>query len=77
TTWKTNAASTGWNEWENWTDGSPWSCTNVIIPANAKQYPELASNEKNYCRNIHFESGAEVVGTHYLTMGGKVFVDKT
>ena len=77
TTWKTNAKSTDWNDWDNWTDGSPWLCTNVVIPANAKQYPELASKEKNYCRNIHFESGAEVVGTHHLTMGGKVFVDKT
>ena len=77
TTWKTDATSTAWNDWDNWTEGSPWSCTDVIIPANARQYPELAGSEQNYCKNIHFENGAEVVGTHHLTMGGKVFVDKT
>lgn len=75
TTWKTDASSTGWNEWENWTDGSPWTCTNVVIPSNAKLYPELTNSEKNYCKNIHFENGAEVVGTHHLTMNGMAFVD--
>lgn len=77
TTWKTDASSADWNEWKNWTDGSPWACTNVVIPSNAALYPELANSEKNYCHNIHFEDGAEVVGTHNLTMNGMAFVDKS
>ena len=75
-TWKRDAATTDWNEWENWEEGSPWSCTDVIIPAYADRYPELAEPKaENLCANIHFESGAEVVGTQHLTMGGKAYVD--
>ncbi|MDE7436930.1 MAG: hypothetical protein K2M93_00445 [Muribaculaceae bacterium] len=75
TTWKTNAQSIDWNEWDNWSDGSPWSCTDVIIPSNANIYPELQADEKNYCKNIHFEPGAEVVGLSHLNIGQKAFVD--
>lgn len=75
TTWKTNAASTDWNTWTNWSNGSPWTCTNVVIPSNASRYPELTSTSNNYCAGIHFEAGAEVVGTQYLTMDGYAFVD--
>lgn len=73
-TWKSNAPTTDWNSWDNWIEGSPWSCTDVIIPSAAIRYPEL-KDEKNPCANIHFESGAEVVGTQYLTMEGKAYVD--
>ena len=66
TTWKANAASTDWNNWANWTNGTPWKCTNVIISAEANRYPIL-TNTGNYCYNIHFEPGAEVVNTQYLT----------
>ena len=72
--WKTNAVSSDWNEWDNWTDGSPWKCTDVIIPSGAEVYPEL-SGTGNYCHNIYFKSGSEVVGTMHLTMSGKAFVD--
>lgn len=75
-TWKVNPVSTSWNEWANWKEGSPWKCTNVILPANAAYYPELTGAVGNYCKNLHFESGAELVGTQYLTMEGKAFVDK-
>lgn len=75
-TWKRDAASTDWNKWENWVEGSPWSCTDVIIPSHADRYPELKEPQtENHCANIHFESGAEVVGTQYLTMSGKAYVD--
>ena len=75
-TWKRDAASTDWNKWENWVEGSPWSCTDVIIPSHADRYPELKEPKtENRCANIHFESGAEVVGTQYLTMSGKAYVD--
>lgn len=75
TTWKTNASTTDWNTWSNWSAGSPWKCTNVILPSNATQYPELTSAASNYCKNIHFESGAEIVGQNYLSMAGQAFVD--
>ncbi len=73
TTWKRNAADTDWNNWSNWTDGSPWGCTNVVIPTGATRYPNLkawGSVDKfyggNYCANIHFEPGAAVLNTQYL-----------
>ena len=73
TTWKRNALDTDWNNWSNWTDGSPWGCTNVVIPAGATRYPNLnawGSVDKfyggNYCENIHFEPGAAVLNTQYL-----------
>ena len=73
TTWKRNALDTDWNNWSNWTDGSPWGCTKVVIPAGATRYPNLnawGSVDKfyggNYCANIHFEPGAAVLNTQYL-----------
>lgn len=73
TTWKRSAADTDWNNWSNWTDGSPWGCTNVVIPTGATRYPNLKawrSVDKfyggNYCANIHFEPGAAVLNTQYL-----------
>lgn len=66
TTWKTNAGSSNWNTWSNWSDGSPWQCTDVIIPSNASIYPVLVSGESNNCNNLHFAPGAEIVNTHFL-----------
>lgn len=73
TTWKRNPADTDWNNWSNWTDGSPWGCTNVVIPTGATRYPVLESWSSvkdfyngNYCNNIHFEPGAAVLNTQYL-----------
>lgn len=73
TTWKRNAADTDWNNWSNWTDGSPWGCTNVVIPTGATRYPNLKAWGSvddfyggNYCANIHFEPGAAVLNTQYL-----------
>lgn len=57
---------THWNTWDNWDRGTPWSCTDVIIPAQAEYYPELLPDEVNACRYIHFEPGGEVVHTHRL-----------
>jgi hypothetical protein len=55
-----------WNSWGNWTKGAPWTCTNVIIPSSAPQYPVLEGDVTNCCAGIHFEPGGEVVNTHYL-----------
>lgn len=66
TTWLTTSTGTAWNTWENWNEGSPWTCTNVIIPESATAYPILSGDETNECNYIHFESSAEVKNTHYL-----------
>ena len=60
--------STDWNTWDNWTNGVPWDCSNVFIPANVEQYPVLsASSSKEYwCNNIHFAPGAELIGQSHL-----------
>lgn len=68
----TGAVSTEWSEWNNWTDGAPWECTNVIIPSDVKQYPVIA--EGDCCQNIHFEEGTAALNTHLLTYE-KAFVD--
>lgn len=67
TTWKNNNTSTDWNAWDNWSAGSPWTCTDVIIPTGAQVYPLLESGVLNGCHYIHFEPNTEVVNTHYLT----------
>lgn len=67
TTWEPTTTSTDWNAWGNWSAGSPWTCTNVIIPTDASIYPLLASGVMNGCHYIHFEPNTEVVNTHYLT----------
>lgn len=68
TTWKEDALSTDWNDWNNWDRGTPWECTNVILPSEANQYPVLtAGAEKAYCcQHIHFEPNAELVGQTHL-----------
>lgn len=68
TTWKKDALSTDWNDWNNWDRGTPWECTNVILPSEASQYPVLkAGAEKAYCcQHIHFEPDAELVGQTHL-----------
>ena len=86
TTWKKDAKSNDWNDWENWDRGTPWSCTNVILPSSASRYPELKENanpelkenaKKAYCcQNIHFEDGAELVGQCHLEYEF-AFIDKT
>lgn len=70
TTWKKDASSTDWNEWNNWDRGTPWECTNVILLGDAGKYPDLI-DEKNQgkafcCDAIHFEPGAELLGQHRL-----------
>ena len=64
----TGKTSTDWNTWDNWTNGEPWECSNVFIPADKERYPELeASSSKEYwCNNIHFAPGAELIGQSHL-----------
>lgn len=65
TTWQ-GKIDTDWNKWDNWTDGSPLGCTNVIIPGKCERYPILQDTALNLCNNIHFEMNGEVVNTHLL-----------
>ena len=80
TTWKGGTTSADWNKWDNWSEGTPWDCTNVFIPNTVKNYPNLltSSASKEYrCNNIHFASDAELIGQNRLRYTGKVFFDKT
>ena len=72
----TGKTSTDWNTWDNWTNGEPWECSNVFIPANVERYPVLkASSSKEYwCNNIHFAPGAELIGQSHLNYT-QAFVD--
>ena len=63
---KKNANSTDWNDSNNWTEGAPWTCTDVLIPSGCTRYPVLESGKDYYCNRIQFEPGAEVINTHYL-----------
>ena len=58
--------STDWNNSDNWTEGIPWTCTDVLIPSDCTYYPKLESGKDYYCNRIQFEPGAEVINTHYL-----------
>ena len=80
TTWKGN--STDWNDWSNWDNGVPFDCTDVILPADRDNYPDLINPSRTtvydapyYCQNIYFAPGAELVGQHKLSYSGKVFID--
>ena len=68
TTWEPQDNSTDWNTWENWTNGVPWECSNVFIPANVEKYPVLSASgtEEYWCNNIHFAPGAELIGQSHL-----------
>lgn len=70
TTW-TGKINTTWNCWTNWSNGTPWGCTDVVIPAGLSRYPVLGDGANN-CARIQFaarEAGevGEVVNTQYLT----------
>lgn len=78
TTWKPQDNSTDWNRWENWDQGSPWECTDVILPSGASIYPILEDGAENRCHNLYFESGSELENTPAFSANnpnGKVFVD--
>lgn len=75
-----------WETWDNWTRGTPWDCTDVIIPSPSGSptyknggtslpvtyYPKLTDVTR--CHNIHFETGAELINQHYLSYN-QAFVD--
>ena len=77
THWNPATTNTDWNAWSNWTEGSPYSCTDVVIPTGAKTYPVLKDakgNDENQCKDIHFEPGAAVENVFRLNYQ-KAWVD--
>lgn len=70
TEWKTTPVNTDWNEWTNWTAGSPYCCTDVVINSNASKYPLLPAEpeavDKYCCNSIYFKSNAAVDRTTSL-----------
>ena len=64
TEWKTNPVNTDWNEWSNWTAGSPYCCTDVVINGGASKYPLLPASvdaaDEYCCNRIHFKPRAAV-----------------
>lgn len=77
TTWKPQDNSTDWNRWENWDPGSPWECTDVILPPDASIYPILEDGAENRCHNLYFAPGAELENTPAFSEDcpAKVFID--
>ena len=65
TTWS-GGISSDWNDWDNWVEGAPWTCSNVVIPGGRSHYPVLKASDNAVCRNIQFAPGGEVAGTQYL-----------
>ena len=77
THWSPTTKSTDWNTWDNWVEGSPYHCTDVVIPTNAKVYPVLQNknnDDDNSCNGIHFEPGAAVENVFRLNYN-KAWVD--
>ena len=67
TVWNGEGIKNSWNDWDNWTDGAPWTCTNVIIPGDlGDNYPILNANETNVCANLYIEDGGQLVNSFYL-----------
>lgn len=63
TRWLATATTTDWNKWDNWSDGSPYCCTNAIISSDADNFPKLGTTEKpdDYCcKDIFFEPRSAV-----------------
>lgn len=65
TTWS-GEKSSDWNDWGNWVEGAPWTCSNVVIPGGRSHYPVLKASDNAVCRYIQFTPGGEVAGTQYL-----------
>lgn len=63
TRWLASATTNEWNKWDNWSDGSPYCCTNAIISSDADNFPVLGTAVKpaDYCcKDIFFEPRSAV-----------------
>lgn len=66
TRWKADAIDSDWEKWDNWTNGSPYLCSDVIIPSQTKHWPVLQSGKTNGCNGIHFLPGGAVERAYLL-----------
>lgn len=59
TTWNgtTGGKETRWDLWSNWSKGTPWGCTDVVIPAGLTNYPVLVAGREYNCARIQFAAG--------------------
>lgn len=60
TKWRTNAIDTDWGNENNWVSGTPYLCTDVIIPSGAQKWPVLTAKGTNGCNEIHFMPHAAI-----------------
>ena len=66
TEWRRNAASSDWTNWTNWTKGTPYCCSNVIIPSDARNYPILSQDNPigdEFCANYIFIRPGAFIGS--------------
>lgn len=69
TKWRTNAIDTDWGNENNWVSGTPYLCTDVIIPSGAKNWPVLTATGTNGCNEIHFMPHAAIENVFRLNYG--------
>ncbi|MCM1141755.1 MAG: T9SS type A sorting domain-containing protein, partial [Muribaculum sp.] len=72
TEWRKNAANSDWHNWTNWTKGTPYCCTDVIIPSDASVYPSLTGSDLGdhgdmfCCNRILIRPGGNINGVTRL-----------
>lgn len=81
TVWSRYAADHDWYKWDNWSNGVPYFCTDVVIPSSTTNWPVLdapntTEKKMNGCHYIHFEPGAAVENAFRLVYD-KAWVDLT
>ncbi|MCM1116163.1 MAG: hypothetical protein NC342_01315 [Pseudoflavonifractor sp.] len=64
TVWQPKDGSTDWRKWANWSEGTPYCCTDVVIPTEAPVFPNLSRGlsrgDEYCCDRIHFEPFTKV-----------------
>lgn len=69
THWNPNTESTDWNTWSNWIEGSPYLCTDVVIPTGAKVYPIL-KDKPTTTDNTTTKDDATTISNNYNSCKG-------
>ncbi len=65
--WTAEGEPGNWNDPDNWDNGVPGECTDVVIPGGKDHYPILTEEPKATCKTIEFGFGGEVARTDLLT----------
>lgn len=57
-----------WNNADNWSNGIPSECTDIVIPENATYFPQIRQSAENAaCDSVHFEANASIGGVPFLS----------